>query len=55
MEELTVGELSVRAGISKTMLSKIENSLTSSSLSTLSRLAVALDEPITVLFRGADV
>jgi transcriptional regulator with XRE-family HTH domain len=51
---MTVGELSVRAGISKAMLSKIENSLTSSSLTTLSRLAVALDVPITALFRGAD-
>ena len=51
---MTVGELSVRAGISKAMLSKIENSLTSSSLTTLSRLAVALDVPVTALFRGAD-
>src|SRR3954470_20505224 len=51
---LTVGELAVRAGISKAMLSKIENSLTSSSLTTLSRLAAALDVPVTALFRGAD-
>jgi transcriptional regulator with XRE-family HTH domain len=51
---MTVGELSVRAGISKAMLSKIENSLTSSSLTTLSRLAGALNVPITALFRGAD-
>ena len=51
---LTVGELAVRAGISKAMLSKIENSLTSSSLTTLARLAFALDVPVTALFRGAD-
>jgi transcriptional regulator with XRE-family HTH domain len=52
---MTVGELAVRAGISKAMLSKIENSLTSSSLTTLARLAAALDVPVTALFRGADV
>lgn len=51
---MTVGELAVRAGISKAMLSKIENSLTSSSLTTLARLAAALDVPVTALFRGAD-
>jgi transcriptional regulator with XRE-family HTH domain/quercetin dioxygenase-like cupin family protein len=52
---MTVGELAARAGISKAMLSKIENSLTSSSLTTLARLAAALDVPVTALFRGADV
>ena len=52
---MTVGELAVRAGISKAMLSKIENSLTSSSLTTLARLAAALDVPVTALFRGADI
>jgi transcriptional regulator with XRE-family HTH domain len=51
---MTVGELAVRAGISKAMLSKIENSLTSSSLTTLARLAAALEVPVTALFRGAD-
>jgi DNA-binding XRE family transcriptional regulator len=51
---MTVGELAVRAGISKAMLSKIENSLTSSSLTTLARLAAALNVPVTALFRGAD-
>jgi DNA-binding XRE family transcriptional regulator len=51
---LTVGELALRAGISKAMLSKIENSLTSSSLTTLARLAAALDVPVTALFYGAD-
>lgn len=51
---MTVGELALRAGISKAMLSKIENSLTSSSLTTVARLAAALDVPVTALFRGAD-
>jgi transcriptional regulator with XRE-family HTH domain len=51
---LTVGELALRAGISKAMLSKIENSLTSSSLTTVARLAAALDVPVTDLFHGAD-
>ncbi len=51
---MTVGELAMRAGISKAMLSKIENSLTSSSLTTLARVAAALDVPVTALFRGAD-
>ena len=49
---MTVGELAVRAGISKAMLSKIENSLTSSSLTTLARLAAALDVPVTALPRA---
>ncbi|MET9385618.1 XRE family transcriptional regulator [Streptomyces sp. NPDC002928] len=51
---LTVGELAVRAGISKAMLSKIENARISCSLTTLARLAAALDVPVTALFRGAD-
>jgi DNA-binding XRE family transcriptional regulator len=49
---LTVGQLADRTGISKGMLSKIENSQTSPSLSTLERLAAALDMPVTSLFRG---
>jgi transcriptional regulator with XRE-family HTH domain len=49
---LNVGQLSDRAGISKGMLSKIENALASPSLSTLERLAAALDMPVTSLFRG---
>jgi quercetin dioxygenase-like cupin family protein len=36
------------------MLSKIENAQTSCSLTTLARLAAALDVPVTALFRGAD-
>lgn len=50
---MTVGELAVRAGISKAMLSKIENSLTSSSLTTLARLAAALDVPAAALLEDA--
>ena len=49
---LTVGQLADRTGISKGMLSKIENAQTSPSLSTLERLAGALDMPVTSLFRG---
>lgn len=51
---LTVAEMAVRAGISKAMLSKIENAQTSCSLTTVARLAAALDVPATALFRGAD-
>jgi transcriptional regulator with XRE-family HTH domain len=51
---LTVGDMAIRAGISKAMLSKIENAQTSCSLTTLARLASALDVPVTALFRGAD-
>jgi transcriptional regulator with XRE-family HTH domain len=49
---LTVGQLAERSGISKGMLSKIENAQTSPSLATLERLASALDMPLTSLFRG---
>jgi DNA-binding XRE family transcriptional regulator len=49
---LTVGQLAERTGISKGMLSKIENAQTSPSLSTLERLSLALDMPVTSLFRG---
>jgi transcriptional regulator with XRE-family HTH domain len=48
----SVGQLAARTGISKGMLSKIENAQTSPSLSTLARLASALDMPVTSLFRG---
>jgi transcriptional regulator with XRE-family HTH domain len=48
----SVGQLASRSGISKGMLSKIENAQTSPSLSTLARLAAALDMPVTSLFRG---
>ncbi|MGQ4619380.1 helix-turn-helix domain-containing protein [Nocardia sp. R7R-8] len=52
---LSVAELADRVGISKAMLSKIENVQTSCSLHTLARLAAGLDVPVTSLFRGADV
>lgn len=51
---LSVGEMAARIGISKPMLSKIENAQTSCSLSTLSALSKGLDVPVTSLFRGAD-
>ncbi|GAB2514047.1 helix-turn-helix domain-containing protein [Nocardia heshunensis] len=51
---LSVGDMAARVGISKAMLSKIENAQTSCSLSTLARLAAGLDVPVTSLFRGAD-
>jgi transcriptional regulator with XRE-family HTH domain len=51
---LSIVEMADKVGISKAMLSKIENAQTSSSLSTLARLASGLDVPVTALFRGAD-
>ncbi|WP_345381850.1 XRE family transcriptional regulator [Pseudonocardia yuanmonensis] len=51
---LTLADMAVRTGVSKPMLSKIENAQTSCSLTTLARLADALDVPVTSLFRGAD-
>lgn len=51
---LSVSDMADRIGISKAMLSKIENAQTSCSLSTLGRLAEGLDVPVTSLFRGAD-
>lgn len=51
---LSIVELADKCGISKAMLSKIENANTSCSLSTLARLAGGLDIPVTALFRGAD-
>ena len=41
----SVGDMAERIGISKAMLSKIENAQTSCSLSTLARLAAGLDVP----------
>lgn len=51
----SVAETAQRVGISKAMLSKIENAQTSASLTTLARLAAGLEVPVTALFRGADV
>lgn len=52
---LSVAEMAKRVGLSKAMLSKIENANTSCSLTTLARLATGLDVPVTSLFRGIDV
>ena len=51
---LTITQLADRAGISKGMLSKIENGQTSPSLGTIAALAGALDVPVTALFRGLE-
>ncbi|NDV01037.1 helix-turn-helix domain-containing protein [Pseudoroseicyclus tamaricis] len=49
---ITGAELAVAAGLSVGMLSKIENGVTSPSLSTLQVLAGALSVPLTQLFEG---
>jgi transcriptional regulator with XRE-family HTH domain len=51
---LTVGQLADRSGLSKGMLSKMENAQASPSLATLARLSTALSVPITSFFRGLD-
>ncbi|MEI7778887.1 MAG: XRE family transcriptional regulator [Actinomycetes bacterium] len=51
---LTVTQLATESGLSKGMLSKIENGQASTSLLTLSRLAAALNIPLTAFFRGLD-
>jgi transcriptional regulator with XRE-family HTH domain len=51
---LTLAEMATRTGISKAMLSKIENASISCSLTTLDRLAETFDVPVTSLFRLAD-
>ena len=48
---LTVAGLADRAGLSSGMLSKIENGNTSPSLATLRVLSIALNVPVTALFR----
>jgi transcriptional regulator with XRE-family HTH domain len=52
---ISLAELARLTGMSKAMLSKIENAQTSCSLSTLALLAKGFDVPVTSLFRGADV
>jgi transcriptional regulator with XRE-family HTH domain len=52
---LTIGAAAARCGISKAMLSKVENAQTSCSLATLAALAEGLDVPVTALFRGVAV
>lgn len=51
---MTIGQLAQRCGLSKGMLSKIENAQTSPSLTTLARLSEALAVPVTAFFRGLD-
>ena len=51
---LTVGQLAALSGLSKGMLSKMENAQASPSLATLARLSAALAVPITSFFRGLD-
>jgi DNA-binding XRE family transcriptional regulator/quercetin dioxygenase-like cupin family protein len=48
----TVGKLAAECGLSKGMLSKIENSQASPSLATLAQLSEALSVPVTAFFRG---
>lgn len=49
---ITVKQLSEQTGLSIGMLSKIENGVTSPSLTTLQSLANALNVPLTTFFRG---
>lgn len=51
---LSVGRLAELSGLSKGMLSKIENVQASPSLTTLDRLSTALSVPVTAFFRGLD-
>jgi len=48
----TVGQLAAESGISKGMVSKIENAQASPSLAMLARLSDALQVPVTAFFRG---
>jgi transcriptional regulator with XRE-family HTH domain len=52
---LTIADVANLAGISRGMLSKIENAQTATSIETLSRLAQALGVSLATLFRGYDV
>ncbi|XDZ66840.1 helix-turn-helix domain-containing protein [Alphaproteobacteria bacterium LSUCC0684] len=51
-QEITVADLAERTGLSRGMLSKIENGNISPSLSTLQSLATALGVPLTGFLRG---
>jgi DNA-binding XRE family transcriptional regulator len=51
---LTLAQLADSSGISKGMLSKIENGQASPSLGTLARVAAAVNVPVTSLFRGLE-
>ena len=50
-QRITVAELSINTGLSIGMLSKIENGITSPSLTTLQTLSNALSVPLTSFFR----
>ena len=50
----TMTQLARRSGVSKAMLSKIENAQTTPALATLARLGDALAVPVTAFFRGLD-
>lgn len=52
---LTIADIAARAGISRGMLSKIENAQTSTSLDTLSQIANALGVTLSNLFREFNV
>jgi transcriptional regulator with XRE-family HTH domain len=52
---LTIADVATLAGISRGMLSKIENAQTATSLETISRLAKALGVSLATLFRNCDV
>lgn len=51
---LTIGDLADRSGVSKAMLSKIENARIQPSLTTMTRIAQAVRVPVTSLLRGVD-
>lgn len=52
---LTIAEVAEQSGISRGMLSKIENAQTATSLETLDKLAKALGVSLSVFFRNYDV
>jgi transcriptional regulator with XRE-family HTH domain len=52
---LTIAQVSEQAGISRGMLSKIENAQTSTGLDVLNRIAQALGASLSTLFRNFDV
>ncbi|KPK33968.1 MAG: XRE family transcriptional regulator [Betaproteobacteria bacterium SG8_40] len=54
-DKLTINEVAAQAGISRGMVSKIENGQVSTSLETLSRLAQALGVSLSHLFRHYNV
>lgn len=49
---LSSAELAARTGLSPAMISRIESASTSASLTSISRLAQALQVPVSALFRG---